>query len=715
MSQVARRTKRTLAVAVPVAMVAGAGALTLAEREALGCKDALFERPLPMERALKAPGIEKRALARANKVSTAKLDAQVDSDAKALWSDRCGLAFYVDEATPESAQEERTEVAEPTSARAPLAMEPLADTFSLNSRPDAKRTIYLDFRGDKVTGTAWNASYGSSIDVPAYTSDASADTNFSSAELTEIQRAWQVVAEDYAPFDVNVTTKEPPAAALERESYSDEVYGVTVHITAGGPIFDACRCGGVAYVNTFNVAGPNHEYYQPAWVFTNGTGTSGKSMGEAISHEVGHNFGLSHDGTADRGYYSGATPWAPVMGVGYYQPMSQWSAGEYAGASQSQDDVKIIATGAPVVADDHGDTSASATPLRGSRVGVIASRTDVDAFSASAAGRTKVVVSPAAAFANLDVKLTVLRADGSTLSVVDPPVSKTSSSEAGGLGATWTGDVDPAGSTLFFVIDGVGKGDPAASGGYSDYGSLGRYSIVLSTQDPVVDQPQPDPEPSSEPSPEPKTEPSPEPKAEPSPEPSPEPEPEPEPLAVDLNSLAAGEQGSPYRADAGAASGGSSPYRWSAAGLPAGLSVGDGGIVSGVPQESGSFTPTITVTDAAGGRESGALQLTVDPAQTVEPLSFRSTGQLKDGKQRRRYRTVLRVDGGADVRTWQVQGRLPRGLRLRTNRMGTAAAIKGKPRRPGLYGFVLRVTDGSGEYVVGGYQITVKPKPRRRR
>lgn len=30
---------------------------------------------------------------------------------------------------------------------------------------------------------------------------------------------------------------------------------------------------------------------------------------------------------------SGANGWAPIMGVGYYQELTQWSKGEYAGAN----------------------------------------------------------------------------------------------------------------------------------------------------------------------------------------------------------------------------------------------------------------------------------------------------------------------------------------------------------------------------------------------
>ncbi len=86
-----------------------------------------------------------------------------------------------------------------------------------------------------------------------------------------------------------------------------------------------------------------------------------KYVAEAISHEAGHNMGLLHDGTSSTGYYtgqgSGATGWAPIMGVGYYSRWSQWSKGEYAGANNVQDDYVVMqGNGLPIRLDDHGDS-----------------------------------------------------------------------------------------------------------------------------------------------------------------------------------------------------------------------------------------------------------------------------------------------------------------------------------------------------------------------
>ena len=91
---------------------------------------------------------------------------------------------------------------------------------------------------------------------------------------------------------------------------------------------------------------------------------SDKIIAEAASHEIGHNLGLSHDGTSTQGYYGGQGAWAPIMGVGYSYSISQWSKGEYFDANNQEDDLQIIQNhGATLVPDDglvgeRGETTA---------------------------------------------------------------------------------------------------------------------------------------------------------------------------------------------------------------------------------------------------------------------------------------------------------------------------------------------------------------------
>ena len=51
------------------------------------------------------------------------------------------------------------------------------------------------------------------------------------------------------------------------------------------------------------------------------------------------------------------------MGNSYYNNVTQWSKGEYAGANNTQDDIAVIAGKLYLAPDDHGDAPATATSL----------------------------------------------------------------------------------------------------------------------------------------------------------------------------------------------------------------------------------------------------------------------------------------------------------------------------------------------------------------
>jgi PKD repeat protein len=402
--------------------------------------------------------------------------------------DHAGRLYYVDEFPAE------TTTASGGTDTIAGALLPLDQTFKLHSRPGAQRTIYLDFDGYVASGTAWNASYGlTAIDSPAFDLDGNA-ASFSTSELERIQYIWQRVAEDYAPFDVDVTTEEPPAAALTRSGSGDLVFGTRVVITKDwtAGTSSPCRCGGFAYVGVFD---DTTEYYKPAFVFYNQLGSGNeKYVAEAISHEAGHNLNLSHDGvTGGSAYYSGhgsgATGWAPIMGVGYYQSLVQWSKGEYSNANNTEDDIaRIQSTGAPLRADDHGDTFATATPLtataKGTTVdllgdGVISTRTDVDVFSfSSGPGTISLSIDPAARSGNLDIQADLYDANGTLVASANPVDALNASISVSNANA----------GIYYLKIDGVGKGDLTT--GYSDYGSLGQYvvtgSVPASSDQPPV-------------------------------------------------------------------------------------------------------------------------------------------------------------------------------------------------------------------------------------
>ena len=343
--------------------------------------------------------------------------------------------------------------------------------------------IYLDFDGHTVEGTVWNLLNGLAPSHPAFDTDGSPGT-FGDAERDVVQSVWQRVSEDYAPFDVDVTTEDPGEAALNRTGEEDLEFGSRALISPSSDAwFKLCdgSCGGVAYLGTYGQ--PGNSFYQPAWIFPQALFNDAKNIAEAVSHEIGHNLGLDHDGQFATAYYQGHGAWAPIMGVGYYRPVAQWSRGEYDGATNSEDDLaEIAAHGLSPRADDHGDTAFAATTLGpgGTAVvnGLIGGRTDQDVFrfglTCTGQVTANAVVAPNSP--DLDVRLRLLSGDGTVLASANPPSSMVSADLADGLSAGLSRNRTPG--TYLLEVDGVGALDPASTG-YSDYASLGTYTLTV--------------------------------------------------------------------------------------------------------------------------------------------------------------------------------------------------------------------------------------------
>lgn len=441
----------------------------VATAPAASAGDPVLDQPRHGADAVRALGERINAVARANDTTAAELREELQSDLS-LWVDVQGRLFFVDPPAP--ADVGATEAGTATTT----APQTEAEVLSLQSKPGSSRTIHLDVDGHDDIGEAWADGYtgGDGVAEP-YDRDGNPGT-LGTGELAEIYSIWQRVAEDFAPFDVNVTTQDPGFDAIDRSESADGVFGTRVVLTSSAT---DCACGGVAYVGVYDHYGTTypHSYYQPAFVYNEGA----KAAAEAASHEAGHNLGLSHDGTRQTGYYQGHGAWAPIMGVGYYQPISQWSRGEYSGANNKEDDFSVAgANGALLRTDDHA-TGRQATQLSSTQTGVITTAADVDefAFSIGQEGSLTVTVAPAEVSPDLDARLTLRRVDGTVLELNDPTSAFIDKDLASGLGATIEVPALPAGSYVV-SIDGVGAGDPLSTG-YSDYGSVGAYTLTASS------------------------------------------------------------------------------------------------------------------------------------------------------------------------------------------------------------------------------------------
>ncbi|MBC9943196.1 hypothetical protein ICL81_01455 [Leucobacter sp. cx-328] len=452
-----------------------------------------------------------------------------------------GFVFAIDPAlSPEVLQsQEFADVIEADGAPADgaVAVADIPGTPETGSRPDAPVTIFLNFDGAYFERQQWNLL--SNIERIWFEPASMATTEFR-------YLVWARVAEDYAPFNVNVTTTRPSDDDLFKTSVTDDRYGAQAVITDTytDTFPHAKGTGGLAFLG-----GAGSRMLTGALVFTKGAiyggmsrATAAKNVAELVSHEIGHNFGVMHDGFKEDEYYRGrGGVWAPIMGSAYPQPITQWSNGEYAHATNHEDDLALItdstairrglmalelADGTPVLGgvcrdkpqdpwppksgqklylpnasvrcDDTGErvfpvwhyldradfitdevgNNASTAWLLGDiaeqkvQKGVIITRDDVDVYRFETSGGTLTALAQVAAIGpNLHSKLALINACGQVL--------------AEGHSEDLNSDITVAlrAGTYFLTVEGIGYGDPSqvtrgAANAYSDYGSIGNYTLI---------------------------------------------------------------------------------------------------------------------------------------------------------------------------------------------------------------------------------------------
>lgn len=327
---------------------------------------------------------------------------------------------------------------------------------SLHSNPGAAAKLFLDFDGHD------EAKWGGSKNVhtpPAY------------SEQAAIDEIWARVAEDYAPFNIDVTTVDPGSYA----------HGVVAVIAIGGDYSDwfGDPSGGVAYIGGFAAgsSAPNVGYvfsetlnHQPNWI------------ADAVSHEAGHLFGLDHQSVWENGgvvedYNPGNDQWGPLMGVSYDAIRSNWHNGTpESSANEYQDDMAMIASsenGFGFRPDDFGDTfrTASALPTNGTEVsfsGLISKSDDRDVWRFTTTDtQISFALKGVPIGSNLDCELELWSSDGTLLASDNPPYISN---------AKIYFHVDAG--TYYLVARGAG--DYGDAGQYTIEGSLAAPNLVVS-------------------------------------------------------------------------------------------------------------------------------------------------------------------------------------------------------------------------------------------
>jgi hypothetical protein len=324
-----------------------------------------------------------------------------------------------------------------------------------NSLPGAVAVAYLDMDGQVVSGTQWAG--GGTINARGIVG------TLTNTQLLEICRR---TAEDYSPFQINVTTEESVYLAAPSNRR------IRCIITPDNEWYGSA--GGVAYLNSFTWTGDT-----PCWVFSDMLSNSARYIAEATSHEIGHTLSLYHDGRTSpseayyQGHGTGEVGWAPIMGVGYYKLLVQWSRGEYLSANNTENDLNKITTlnGFGYRADAVPNTTAGAVALTGttgarSASGILETTGDQDVFSFSTAGGACAFSAVGDALSqNVDVLLELLDGSGAVIASANPDTLTDASVSA-----------TVASGTYYLRVSGVGRGDVLADG-YSNYASIGQYTI----------------------------------------------------------------------------------------------------------------------------------------------------------------------------------------------------------------------------------------------
>ena len=354
--------------------------------------------------------------------------------------------------------------------------------LQLSSYSEGSYVIYLNFEGDDSDKNMLNGY------VPRYTIDGDQTRDyFTFEELIVMYESWVAASEDFAPFNVNVTLNKSVY-----ENATNKLQGLI-----GGTVDDWYGSGALekpAGGVSGGVAGGSF------YVFAQGS-RNGAGIGNTVSHEAGHNFGLMHQSQPGIEYYGGNSQWSAIMGSGS-SSLTQWSKGEFPNAcigangtvGETQDDISILVRSAGLRPDQNNIDIYTATYMDMSKVtsttkevslaeGIIGGywetaayektifedNEDADYFmfeiAENEAYHFNIGGIAIDGITNLDARANIYNAAGELLHTYN-------SDDALNIEFTFGGQA----GVYYISVFGTGK-DTETAGIYSDYGSLGMYDI----------------------------------------------------------------------------------------------------------------------------------------------------------------------------------------------------------------------------------------------
>ena len=166
--------------------------------------------------------------------------------------------------------------------------------------------------------------------------------------------------------------------------------------------------------------------------------------------------------------------------------------------------------------------------------------------------------------------------------------------------------------------------------------------------------------------------------------------------------LPSGQVSVAYTSTTMTATGGTTPYTWTATGLPTGLVISTAGVISGTPTASGTFASVVvTVTDAASVVATKGYSVAI-----TAQLVISAPATLPSGRVGTVYTsTTMTRTGGTSPYTWTVVSGMPAGLS-----MSTAGVLTGTPTAAGTFSSVIVKVADAVTNVTRTYAIVVAKK-----